>query len=548
MEPSASNLPSSPLKEPPSSPSFRPAGEQNLTQDLKRTQSQGAGRKSFGRRVSFAATAHVRLYEKGDSDREEAEAEEEDMDFRPPPSRKSLPMSKGSPLPPPAAMNSPLRPSRLHESISFPADAEDVSMPSTPSAHSGRGSLKPGESPSLVHVAAQAMLPDVPRLSTATNYSEGEASFDVELKDAHSSSFTSYHSAGEEDGTMELGAHLPPRTDDTDMDFTSCVGGILAKVEGPQGQRASAGPTGDGNDTMDFTVCVGGLIRRLPTVRLSDVSQASSVDTMELTECVGQILSRQNQQAPKQETTSKTNASMATAAMENTAMETDIDMEMTTVLPRTIHGGPATRSAAGSTERLNSPSPFLEGTTPRKEPTASGITFIGDVGMPDAFSLLQSMSPMTVAAAEDPAAAGKSAQDRLFDALIDTAKCSEEPTPSKAAAYGLQPASLHGSLSVMATPRRPVLSSLAASYSMQPSGMPSPSPFLVPSAPPSASVPLADFLNDTGIRFLENISSLKRRETTGRPRDSDIVAPSRQAFVAAALVPQLQFYEQVSTC
>lgn len=164
--------------------------------------------------------------------------------------------------------------------------------------------------------------------------------------------------------------------------------------------------------------------------------------------------------------------------------------------------------------------------------------------MPDAFDLLETMSPMTIG--EESAGTGKSAQERLFDALIDTAKCSEEPTPSKSTAYGLLPStalqasSLHGSLSVMATPRRPMLSSLAASYSMQPSGMPSPSPFLVNStdvtaspakmaAASSPSVALSDFLNDTGIRFLENISSLKRRETTGRPRDSDIVAPSRQA-------------------
>lgn len=57
---------------------------------------------------------------------------------------------------------------------------------------------------------------------------------------------------------------------------------------------------------------------------------------------------------------------------------------------------------------------------------------------------------------------------------------------------------------------------------------------------------LNDFLSETGIRFLENISSLKRRETTGRPRESDIVAPSKQAHLAAALLPQVDFYEEAS--
>lgn len=60
------------------------------------------------------------------------------------------------------------------------------------------------------------------------------------------------------------------------------------------------------------------------------------------------------------------------------------------------------------------------------------------------------------------------------------------------------------------------------------------------------SASLSEFLAETGVRFLENISSLKRRETTGRPRDSDIVTPSRQAHIATALLPQTDFFEDAT--
>lgn len=46
---------------------------------------------------------------------------------------------------------------------------------------------------------------------------------------------------------------------------------------------------------------------------------------------------------------------------------------------------------------------------------------------------------------------------------------------------------------------------------------------------------LKDFLTETGIRFLDNLSSLTRRETTGRPRESELITEDRQLYVDCGL-------------
>lgn len=61
-----------------------------------------------------------------------------------------------------------------------------------------------------------------------------------------------------------------------------------------------------------------------------------------------------------------------------------------------------------------------------------------------------------------------------------------------------------------------------------------------------ATASLKDFLQETGIRFLENLSSLARRETTGRPRDSDVMSASRQLFIGAGLMVESETMEMVN--
>lgn len=46
---------------------------------------------------------------------------------------------------------------------------------------------------------------------------------------------------------------------------------------------------------------------------------------------------------------------------------------------------------------------------------------------------------------------------------------------------------------------------------------------------------LKEFLQETGIRFLDNLSSMARRETTGRPRESESTSETKQLFVDIGL-------------
>ncbi len=467
VAPSQDQSASSPLKDVTSSPNFRAVDEDGQTIELKRTIPISGGRKSLGRRVSFAATAHVRLYDKDEdeddgttSEKEHREQKEQNDEFRP----MNKKMMKGSPAPPSPRSPRAHVPSRLSETHS-------PSISRSPSLHRSSSTIQCPGSPSSV-----------------------AGSFDMDLKDANSSSFTSYLEEDDDNETIELSQIKDTIDEGVDMEFTSCVGGILTK-ESPTDAKTE-------DNTMDFTVCVGGIIRRLP--QPTDASPASSVDTMELTECVGKIIARQQ-------------------GISSPLVRRNDDMEMTMVMNNPI-------------VCPESPSPFL--VQPKTEPStvinSTAMTFIEDIGEPDAFQLLGCVSPM-------PKNNPTCEQDHsLFNTFIDTEKC-EDPTVNRAG--GLVYSSLagsieslrvhmplHTSMSLLNTPLPP--------YSTTTSSIPA-------SSPAHQIVSLPEFLNETGIRFLENISSLKRRETTGRPRDSDIVAPSKQAFIASALVPQLDFYESV---
>lgn len=67
------------------------------------------------------------------------------------------------------------------------------------------------------------------------------------------------------------------------------------------------------------------------------------------------------------------------------------------------------------------------------------------------------------------------------------------------------------------------------------------------SGSPAAKASLKDFLADCGIRFLDNLSSLTRRETiVPRARDSTLSSdPGYPLYVTRALAPELAFYEAV---
>jgi Spc7 kinetochore protein len=58
---------------------------------------------------------------------------------------------------------------------------------------------------------------------------------------------------------------------------------------------------------------------------------------------------------------------------------------------------------------------------------------------------------------------------------------------------------------------------------------------------------LKEFLNECGVRFLDNLTSLNRRETNSRPRDSSISAvPGRSLTVMSTSVPEGEIVEKAS--
>lgn len=548
---------SSPLKrssipqEPLSSPHFRPAdllgddelGQQaSLTQPNLSQQVKKASRKSLGRRVSFAATAHVRLYEKGELSEDEGGSakKDDDLDFRP---------MKQPHSPLPASVISPMRP-HDHEN----------SLPSTPTSVV-IGGRQPSQSPSLLRFSTIGVAPSSP----TTHSSSSIGSFDVDIKDVNSSSFTSYVSGGEEEDNVTIELDQLSKDEAADMEFTGCVGGILAKADGKR--KSFPHEDKDPASEMDMTLCVGGLVRQLPdSLRLysdpamSTGSPASSVDTMELTECVGQILARQKGQKPEMAVNDRC-SSMASLNDNDT-------MDMTMV----VRGPIVQRQASGS------PSPFLV-TSPPINPTiesaatpskTAGMTFIGDIVEPEAFQMLACVSPAPNEAGEESClSATEAADQKLFQTFIHTDRLEdgkgvqmELDDPPKQFSQLNSPkvptsfAASNSYRQVMMS-REASLESIFSTKATHNSTLPSLSQMATPNKPSSAFVSsvsspqpvasLSEFLNETGIRFLENISSLKRRETTGRPRDSDVVAPAKQAFIATALVPQLDFYEQVHT-
>ena len=63
----------------------------------------------------------------------------------------------------------------------------------------------------------------------------------------------------------------------------------------------------------------------------------------------------------------------------------------------------------------------------------------------------------------------------------------------------------------------------------------------------SAGADLKDFLNETGVRFLDNLSNMGRRETAGRPRDSTIMTPARRLYIQSVMIPETMAVERACT-
>lgn len=68
--------------------------------------------------------------------------------------------------------------------------------------------------------------------------------------------------------------------------------------------------------------------------------------------------------------------------------------------------------------------------------------------------------------------------------------------------------------------------------------------FAAPISPSAGSASLKEFLNETGVRFLDNLSNMGRRETAGRPRDSTIITPARRLYIQSVMIPETMAVER----
>ena len=245
-------------------------------------------RKSLGRRVSFAATAHVRVFEKDPAIAPEV--------------KKSA-----------APVKSEFEPSPLRRKSLEDFRLEEIASPGN-------------------------------RFTASPVRSE---SFEVHLKENLTSSSNEIE---EDEDDLCSEDEMIVAEEETEMDFTNCVGGIISNFGGFKSNNddeqysCSSSADEQANDeenedrTMDITKCVGGILHnacRSPTPSTT----ASSVDTMELTMCVGGIV------RPLGSAPATGRESLNSSLTEDLVDFESNDMEMTVCV--------------GKISTVGSPSPFL---------------------------------------------------------------------------------------------------------------------------------------------------------------------------------------------
>lgn len=372
--------------------------------------------------------------------------------------------------------------------------------------------------------------------------------------------------------------------DDTTMDFTTCIGGILGQLKGATTETAA----NDGNkvtatartltdspssvDTMELTTMVGGIIREREQRMQRELAEEEED---------GDDTSRDKEKERNSDRDKRHHGSIRQDSIHSTEPATmapksppimrkpseQHTMEFTEVVKNTIKSAivPGGAHAAKVSSVTASPSPFLVAQSPMRKsmtmmmlknmggggggsvgksagtlgstpshmaaasPLHSEISFVGDLEAPP--SLVHGVSPFVSPSRNKMAISGHQQEagpkggngggddmdltQELFNRYIDT---------NRLKAVTGEEAEVHSNFAGV---------TLTANDVDTPSkALPPPSQAESPTVTillPRAS--LKDFLNETGVRFLDNLSSLNRRETSGRPRESELVSPGRQLFV-----------------
>jgi hypothetical protein len=232
-------------------------------------------------------------------------------------------------------------------------------------------------------------------------------------------------------------------------------------------------------DMMDLTGCVGNILDELSSPPMSATSRRQS--QMEFTNCVGSILA---QISSEKSATSKTEEddSIPSDMMMNNNEQQEEDMEMTQsvgalILPSSV----------------------------KSEASEVDVSFIGDCAQPVSLDFMNALSPSNTDKAPSMVV-----PSQLSSQVTDVIEIAKE------AVVANKPEEMFNLFAINTNNYNPVV--------------------LDDADKPKAS--LKEFLNETGVRFLDNLTNMGRRETVGKPRDSTIMTAARRMYVQNVLVPE----------
>ena len=407
-------------------------------------------RKSIGRRVSFAATAKVRVFEKqkespasivaSNNNSFGAEDQEDDV------------------------FNSLMGEGR----ISFINDENDPF-----------NAVSANQNP---FPASPVVIQSKPTGSNTIASPGGDSvsSFEIDIKEG-----TDMSLIAEEEEAVVADSDLEDEIDAMSMDFTQTVG------------RMS-----NGSD-MDMTQPLPSFNNRLSSSRPSiDETQG-----MDLTTCIGGILKSPRPQPHQHPSTPSKDVVMQFD-------EEDAEVKM---------------QAQKSIEMLMSPSPFWP-----SSPKTTVVT--------------STFSPMIIDKEERPAAFNFTASPLISSKSSTEAVHHSQPGkilfPTQTGTASHQQPITSGNNSTAEELFKQFINQDNLGSSFKPSNLGSPKNSGESSL---KKADLKEFLNECGVRFLDNLSSLNRRETNSRPRDSSISAvPGRSLTVMSTSVPEGEIVEKAS--
>lgn len=271
------------------------------------------------------------------------------------------------------------------------------------------------------------------------------------------------------------------------MDLTGCVGNILDDLSSPMSANSRR------QSQMEFTNCVGSILAQINAAEAEGVEDEGSLD-MEMTQSVGSLV------------------------LPNQMSQSYDNMEMTQPIGSLIIAG--TGSTTANTTAVTANTATVD------------VSFIEDCAQPAAFNLVDSPSKSQVEVKVVPSGS-KLATDNF------TMENTEDVNPV-VKVDEISEAVDRESIKIAKEAAEQAQSELKSeemfqAFSINPNVIKSTE---ISTTSANATANLKEFLNETGVRFLDNLSNMGRRETVGKPRDSTIITPSRRMYVRNVLVPE----------